>query len=115
METRKVLEGALELLEMQGWTKGAYSRNADGEPGLGSDSGANSYCARGAIYRACIDYGAKGVTHRDALLILETALGKPIISWNDDPKTTLSEVREVFKRAIGGLAVNAEETMLVAA
>lgn len=115
MGTRKVLEEALELLEFVGWTKGAYTRNSEGVAGIGSDPDVASFCARGAIYRACLNQGESAETHRDALCILDAAVGRPVITWNDDPETTFSEVREVFKRAVGGLALVTEEPIPVAA
>lgn len=111
MSTKQVLEDALGLLE-QGWTKGTYARDIDGNPVTPREPSATSFCVRGAVY--CV----AGTTseHLEALGALNDAIPTSIITWNDAPDTTFTDVYTVFRRAIGSRAVSAaEETTLVAA
>lgn len=103
MSTKQVLEGALFLME-QGWSKGAFARTGDGDTTLPDDPRARSFCAKGAVY--CMAQGDAEV-NRVAQLALEATIGGPIITWNDRPETTISDVRMAFRRAIGSRAVDA--------
>lgn len=78
------------------WTQGVFARNSSGYRTYELDQDACSFCLMGALYRCYID------TEDDGLLV-RSKLGQAIedntiTGWNDDPKRTFAEVKELVDR-----------------
>ena len=101
-EIKTVLTRAREILaEESRWTKGCWSRTADGKEGMPGGmnfSMAASYCISGAIYAAA---GCE-IGHGFAIEFLKTikkSSGFPG-SWNDHPTRTHADVLALLDKAI---------------
>lgn len=124
VEVKRVLERADELLsEQSAWIKGRFAQYKSPEGSEQNrrpqESDANCFCALGAVRRAAYEQlpeieGVSVEDKRDRLIekadqLLESALPKSCSSvggvpvFNDEPKTTFRQIRNLFGRALGSL------------
>lgn len=98
---KQVLQLALRFVERpDGWTQGKYARGYFGLPCKVAGSWAKSFCAVGAIQRAAWELSLGYGSTKNAEFVLEMALGRPIVRWNDSRYTTKEHVIAAFKNAI---------------
>jgi hypothetical protein len=102
MMTREEAAEAIEVLLaakdriLDGWTQGAYARNAAGESVYADNPEAVAWCARGAVL-ADIRTRAYGA----ALDVLDGATPVSVALFNDDwPTTTKEQVVSLFDDAV---------------
>lgn len=106
--TKDILTGAKAFVEHWGWTQGRIALNEDGREVEEYDAGAVCFCAEGAIRRAGheiwkINMGDPKEIHGAVETALETIgdLADDLVhEWNDHPDRKISEVLDVFDRAI---------------
>ena len=108
----EVLERAADLIEPDGrWTRGAFSRNADGSADLDDEALAASepvcWCGLGAIAQTLrvdslkgrlwsrLDTGLTGQAYR----LLNEVVGTDFPDWNDAPERTQAEVVAKLREA----------------
>jgi hypothetical protein len=94
-----------KLLVLQGWTHGAYARDASNETIHFSDLNATCFCTVGAIYRAngpFIDNNTTGEYYGLRYLWKAVKLeNEPELThWNDAPGRTLNDILDVYDKAI---------------
>lgn len=94
----EVLKEARRLLVEKGWCQGAYARNVFGKAALHWDERADSFCAKGAVYRVTglSDAGP-------AMKLLESCLPSghdAIAPFNDQVGRNRDDVVDLFDRAI---------------
>ena len=73
----------------QAWTKGAYARNAAGQPVPASSTSATCFCGVGALKRAA---GRGAYRIASTAVYLRGPAGEPWIAWHDAPERTHAEV-----------------------
>jgi hypothetical protein len=100
--TVKILKKAKKLIaDPQHWTRGASARNAQGRGVIWNNPGAVSFCSIGALHHAAgpvkKDWRA---VDRAFLMLKRAAETRDIADFNDDPKTTHTDVMVAFDKAI---------------
>ena len=82
----------------KGWTQGTFARDINGGSVNEYDSAAVCWCVSGAISRAlplsCQKNASELLTEQ-----IENIIGKDIILWNDDAKTTQEQVIQIVQKA----------------
>lgn len=96
-----------KIAEPERWTKGTFSRNAEGEPcAVDWGPAAVCWCALGAINATTNKmhqlYELKSAA-KDALALAVSPSHDSVAYFNDDPATTHADVLAAFDRAIAGL------------
>lgn len=104
MNSIEILRRAREVLSVeQSWARGAWARNADGQPVFVHAQQACSWCIRGALRLVCEDVpGTPHIDDAEALLasVLPQAGGHPLSNFNDASSTTHADVIAAIDRAI---------------
>lgn len=111
-----VLEAALDLIsDPDGWTKGAFARDNEGDPCLPKSEQARCYCSFGAIRVAAGESNTLAVEALQELAMdlpteffkhnkkeeYETLHSVPF--WQDHPTTSHTDVVNQFKKTIARL------------
>ena len=100
--TLDILRHARGLIE-QGWTQGAFARDADGHGVNHRNSRAVCFCGVGAIRRAADDLRMPRRLTAAAWKVLDDVCPDQellAMGWQDEPGRTQSEVLAMFDRAI---------------
>lgn len=106
MAVRDALVAIRELLSVpERWTKGADSRDANGDPaGLYSERGAVCWCLDGAIFATA---GKFGVASRDVMNVVDRQVRRRVgdehynaPTYNDDETTTHADILSLLDEAI---------------
>ena len=101
----KVLNGAIDILKNNKWTRKENARNIRSEPVLVGDPEAVSFCALGAIYKAYFNqddkYDSDGAHF--AQVELRNYLGCTIATWNDSKVNRKRDVISAMKKCVKGL------------
>lgn len=89
-----ILNKAADILTTGGWCQGTYGE---------LDSNSGPHCAKGALWRAMVEADVQSTDMRISWLsklIIEAANHRGnIVSWNDEPNRTASEVISTFRKA----------------
>ncbi len=80
----------------QGWTQGAYARDAHDLPRDGAHPDAVCWCMYGALHRA----EGPELYRPDVRDLLSEIVREPLDEWNDDEDRKHAEVLAAFDRAI---------------
>lgn len=93
-----VLRSAKDLLQEEGWTKGAFARDAYGDPVPVMSDRANSFDVSGAIVRVVgeINHQSKGADQA-----FQQCMNESVPDWQDN--ATFSEVMACFDETIATL------------
>ena len=105
MREREILTEAVALVS-RSWCQGAAARDRKGRPVDFTSSEAYSFCALGAIERACGSHVKPGESpeqeqRRRLRMAVEDSLGlkgEGLASWNDRPGRTKEEVVLALER-----------------
>ena len=81
------------LTDESKWTQGAFARNSEGYSVHINSCFASCWCLLGAI-ELCYPSTYPGVANA----VVDAVGGCDIHRWNDDPKRTFAEVRELIER-----------------
>ena len=95
MTTQEILVKAKELIEL-GWTKDAPARKENGRFTYATDVEACAWCATGSLMAAENTISP----NQDCLRLLKDICDTDLVSFNDDPNTTHSNVIAAFDEAI---------------
>ncbi len=76
------------------WTKGAYERNAAGEPIRFQKEGAVCWCLVGAMQQCYLTEGSYGARMRAVAAHVGCY---DLTAWNDAPERTFAEVRALVE------------------
>jgi len=103
--TLEVLKTARELISVpERWTKGAFARNYSKEECDPEDTMAMCWCVHGAFEKISLDCDENIA---DSIYLARRQYMKfikcGVISFNDAPERTHSEILEVFDKAIADL------------
>lgn len=82
----------------QGWCKGSYAKDSQGNKVVETSPDAVSWCAIGAMHST--DPGAFFPITKDHPLCMASRGFRNITYFNDDPRTTKQDVLDLFDRAI---------------
>src|SRR5205085_10222481 len=98
---RQIIARALELIEDEAhWSRGAWARNARGQPCAWKSPGAVKFCALGALYRAAFEMAGDNVFDLAEKATIRISEGGPASLPHINDVEGHAAIVAAFKRAL---------------